>query len=68
MRGHDAVHGGERSPTDPHLGTDPLGAALGLGQPSPGEQSGSRTDLATMAVKEFPALATEDRVKKNLSP
>lgn len=49
---------------EPHLGTDPLEAALGLGQLSPGGQSGSRTDLAPTAGKGFPALAIENRVKK----
>lgn len=49
---------------EPHLGTDPLEAALGLGQLSPGGQSGSRTDLAPTAGK-VSLLRTES---KKLSP
>lgn len=33
MWGHDTGHGGERRPTEPHLGTDLLGLLWGLANP-----------------------------------
>jgi len=62
------VWGRERSPTDPHVGTDALGVTLELGQHSLGGQSGSRTDLAATAMKGRDFQLSLPRTKSKKTP